>query len=597
MLNVSTEKHTFALEGGDERFEKRLNVVQLQEGLDLIEIKVSAKQAAEPPVLALSWNHPVSDIHGCWHASADRNKGFRADWMRKLRSNLAASAPAVSFFNLNGQNRLTFAYSDALNTVQFMAGVHEESGEFRCRIELFTEAAGPIADYEASLLVDTRDLPYYDSLRNVGEWWAAMPEYAAAPVPDTAKMPMYSTWYSMHQNMTAARIEAQCRIAKEMGMEAVIVDDGWQTGDMNRGYAYCGDWEAYEGKFADMRGHVNAVHRLGMKFLLWYSVPYIGRFSRAWDRFKDKILRFNERIGAGVLDPRYPDVREYIISKYEQAVREWKLDGFKLDFIDQFYRPDDSIVSSADGRDYESIPLAVDRLLTDSIGRLRRLDPDIMVEFRQPYVGPAMRKYGNLFRASDCPNDSLQNRIRTLDIRLLCGDTAAHADMIMWNEGEPAESAALQFINILFSVPQISVNLDRIPPEHAEMLKFWLGFWKKNRSVLLGGDLAPRNPELLYPVVQADGDGRSILATYHDELLRYRNVPHTGELTLINGRLREGLYLELEEDLGEAKIEMYDCRGRIVRTESVAMKRDVHRLAVPPAGLAHIQFARKENAK
>ena len=25
-------------------------------------------------------------------------------------------------------------------------------------------------------------------------------------------------------------------------MESIIVDDGWQTDDNNRGYAYCGDW-------------------------------------------------------------------------------------------------------------------------------------------------------------------------------------------------------------------------------------------------------------------------------------------------------------------------------------------------------------------
>lgn len=65
----------------------------------------------------------------------------------------------------------------------------------------------------------------------------------------------------------------------------------------------------------------------------------------------------------------------------------------------------------------------------------------------------------------------------------------------MWHSDEPAESAALQLFNVLFSVPQISVLLDRIPPEHVEMLRFWLGIWREHRDVLLDGELAPLHPE------------------------------------------------------------------------------------------------------
>ena len=36
------------------------------------------------------------------------------------------------------------------------------------------------------------------------------------------------------------------------------------------------------------------------------------------------------------LDPRYKKVREYLSNLYESAVKEWDLDGLKLDFIDSF---------------------------------------------------------------------------------------------------------------------------------------------------------------------------------------------------------------------------------------------------------------------
>ncbi|MBP1962335.1 glycoside hydrolase family 36 protein [Paenibacillus aceris] len=415
-----------------------------------------------------------------------------------------------------------------------------------------------------------------------------MPEYRPAYVPAAAKEPMYSTWYSMHQNVTNSRIEEQCLLAKKLGMEAVIVDDGWQTEDNRRGYAYCGDWETYEGKFPDMKKHVDAVHQLGMKFILWYSVPFIGKYSKVWDRFKDKILRFNENHGAAVLDPRYPDVREYIIHKYEEAVKEWGLDGFKLDFIDTFYSPEQQLPSTTEGKDYESIPAAVDRLLTDSIGRLKGLKSDMMIEFRQMYVGPAMRKYGNMFRASDCPNDSIQNRVRTLDIRLICGNTAAHADMIMWHPEEPVESAALQLINCLFSVPQVSVLLDKLPSDHLSMLAYWLAFWKENKELLLDGNIQPLNPELLYPLVRSVKGDKGIAVAYHEKIVPMDTA--VSQWIVVNGRREDGLYIEMS-CVAAAKIVITSCTGEIVEELSAQLTTGVHKLAVPASGVATLIFS------
>ena len=148
------------------------------------------------------------------------------------------------------------------------------------------------------------------------------------------------------------------------------------------------------------------------------------------------------------------------------------------------------------------------------MNRLRAIKPEIMIEFRQRYTGPAMRKYGNMFRAADCPYDAVSNRIRTIDVRLLAGNTAVHADMLMWHRDESVEVAALQFLNILFAVPQISVRLEVVPESHRAMLRFYLGFWREYRDVLLDGTLRAEHPELNYPVVSARSGSRSVVAVY-----------------------------------------------------------------------------------
>ncbi len=126
------------------------------------------------------------------------------------------------------------------------------------------------------------------------------------------------------------------------------------------------------------------------------------------------------------LDPRYPDVREFLISVYENAVSNWGIDGLKLDFIDSFENKDG--VPAKDGMDIPVLHTAVDKLMTDISTRLCGLKNDILIEFRQNYVGPNMRKYGNMLRVADCPADGLTNRVGCLDLRLTSGNTAVHSD-------------------------------------------------------------------------------------------------------------------------------------------------------------------------
>ena len=311
------------------------------------------------------------------------------------------------------------------------------------------------------------------------------------------------------RHMFENEIEEVLDTAAPLGFKAVIVDDGWQMEDSQRSYAYCGDWEVSPAKIKDMKAHVARVHAMGLKYYLWYSVPFVGVHSRAYETFKGKYFGSGDTV---VLDPRYPDVREYLISKYENAVKDWDLDGFKLDFIDSFRQPENEAADAAPGRDYVSVPQAVDRLMTDIKKRLQALKPNIAIEFRQSYVGPLMRKYGNMFRAADCANDTVINKIRTMDTRLCVGTSTVHSDMITWSREDTAESACLQFIATMFAVPQISVRPATLPEEHRLMMQNWIAFWESHRDTLLDAKLRLYSPELLYPIATAESETSIIAA-------------------------------------------------------------------------------------
>jgi alpha-galactosidase len=286
-----------------------------------------------------------------------------------------------------------------------------------------------------------------------------------------------------------------------------------------------------------------------------------------------------------VIDPRFPEMREYLIGLYERAVRAWDLDGLKLDFIDSFNLPKAMENELSGGRDYDSVPEAVDCLLTELLTSLRAIKPDFMVEFRQHYVGPLMRKYGNMFRACDCPDDSISNRVRTIDVRLLCGNTAAHADMVMWHPDEPVESAALQLVQTLFAVPQVSMLLDKLPERHLAMLTFWLKFWREHRDVLLDGHFTPLQPEALFPVVIATTAATRVVAVYGDVVVN-PGADAPAELLIVNGTLLSRVVLEIADDLGVRAVEVLNCCGEVVRRETLTLTPGLHALAIPACGVA-----------
>src|SRR5258708_13168090 len=155
-----------------------------------------------------------------------------------------------------------------------------------------------------------------------------------------------------------------------------------------------------------MKADVGRVHELGMKYLLWYAVPFVGIRSKAYDRFAGKLLGTIDALSAGVLDPRFPDVREHIVSTYEQAMRAWDLDGFKLDFIDSFAALSWGGQELAAGQDDLSLPETGDPPLAAVPARLEGIKPDVMIEVPPPFILPPVPTYAHTFSAPHFPYTS-----------------------------------------------------------------------------------------------------------------------------------------------------------------------------------------------
>ena len=548
-------------------------------------ICVTFDQPTVPQPITLTGYCPCCDIYSAWSPSTGFNPSLGYSWSkRRTSSRLASGAPIHVLLSQGDRNRLTFALSDAATPHEIASGVLEEDGTLECEIRLFTRPISAITSYEMILRIDTADRPFYESVAEVEEWWAEECGYPRAYVPEAAKLPLYSAWYSFHQRTIPEEIIAQCEMAKKMGMDVLIVDDGWQTDDGNRGYAFCGDWEVCPAKIPDMKAFVDAVHALDMKFVLWYSVPFVGTQSKMYKRFSDKVL--GQFHGQGdlqwtCLDPRYPDVRQALIDIYRNAMLDWGLDGFKLDFIDSFGLYSEASFAYDERRDTQSLEEGVDKLLDGITKTLRAINPEVLLEFRQSYIGPVIRKYGNMFRVADCPADPIKNRVMGVQLRYLLHGSAVHSDMLMWHYEDTPEAAAKEVIPTLITVPQISVLLDRIPESHRRMLENYLSFWRAHRDTLIGGALYAEGTDAHYSMVRAERE-RELIA------IAYLPVPLTvkkgyDHVVLINGSSANTLAVRFEKGTARMRWRILDCEGVLVE-EGVVMGDGIDDYDVPESG-------------
>lgn len=522
----------------------------------IYDVSYKSEEVSTPSKITVEFNMPYINAFSLWNSQCGLTRNVLPDWRPQhqvSRSRIVSGIPIQSVISQNGDNAFTISVNDAKTPIEISSGTEEFNGNCLCRVSFFTIPIGKINEYKSQIIIDTRKIPFYKAISDASEHMRGSEQF----VPNNARMPMYSTWYNYHQNINDDELIKECKAAYELGMRTIIVDDGWQTENNGGGYAYCGDWRVCKSKIKDMASFVSAVHDIGMQVMLWYSVPFIGKNSDIWEEFKGKYLDSEENEW-NCLDPRFPEVREYLAGLYEKAALEWKLDGFKLDFIDSFELTEYSDKTGI-GRDFESLEDAIDCLLCDVVLRLKKINPDVLIEFRQNYIGPVVTEYGNIIRVGDCALDAFINRVGVLDLRMTSGKAAVHSDMITWNNNDTNESVAKQLIAVLFGVPQISVRLDEITAEHYEVLKFWLNFWMENKEILLDGKQKIYNPEANYSMAEAELNNRKICVCYG------RNIVECSgdDFIVVNGTGEDFIVVRAN---GDFKYTILDCKGMCIES-------------------------------
>ena len=209
---------SFTISGGNKN--ALIKITEKREGdLLFLFVNMTLPEAQIPEKFSIAWKHSVKDCAFTWNPGMGDIHGLYFDWGKKIiKSRLASWMPLQQLISRNGKNSLTIAVSDVDTPIEIGTGVCEEDATMACEITFFTLPTSPRTEYSAVIRLDTRAIPYYDSIYDVTSWWENECGYKSAFIPEGAKEPVDSLWYSFHQNLDKEKIIKECELSSQLGM-------------------------------------------------------------------------------------------------------------------------------------------------------------------------------------------------------------------------------------------------------------------------------------------------------------------------------------------------------------------------------------------
>lgn len=415
---------------------------------------------------------PIRDIQSYWCGT--RGLSLPAGSL-KLNIEFVSSAtedfPYFAFFNLKGENRASVGLSELVRNVRCSAKMNQKQRSYDI---VFTVYDGePLEPFTV-----TADFRAGSWQRCVADWRNSL-DLPKPVFPEAAWQPVFCSWYVVHAAFDSTWVEKAAKAAAELGFGTFILDDGWCYDRWKRAspsevnwYAPLGDWQVSTAKLPDFAAHVKRVQACGIKYMLWVAPFMVGIDSDFYARYRDRLLP-DEFNGYRLLDTADPESSGEMLDKLEFLMKEYGLDGLKVDFLDEPTRRSDA------PRGHNIM-----RFVTELSRRIRAANPEAMIEFRQNYATPQMVALGTQFRAVDCPFDYLINFKRCCQIRLSIGDgVPVHADPAYWAEDELPVNIARHMIAMFAGVPMVSIDIDELSESEKKIVSYHLALYRENLPV------------------------------------------------------------------------------------------------------------------
>lgn len=578
--NFQIDAEKIELTGGTRPFKSDLEIERLSVDRYQVVFRLHASAPSIPPEFSLSFRFPKDKVNQLWNSQTWSNHSF---FSLPSYDRAAADFSIVSGLTLNDQNQITFTSDDRFDSRYISTFVQEENDTLVFGLGFF-EDNPPISqmqEYLVRILVDLRNIPFSEAVYDASKWRLNDLFQQAALKKQNEDYPVYSTWYPMHRNIPLENITRELDSLTTFGFKSILVDDGWRSlVKMKVDTMY----EYDENSLQTMHLFNEKRKEMGMKLYLWYSLPFTGGNPVITKKFAPRYLRYKTPMQIHVLDPRYPEIRNHLVSTYVNFYESWPSDGFWFDFLNEFYPNVPTIISEDLGRDFIDTQLAVDQLMQGMHERLQKLNPGIFMGKEFAPVGPDQTG-GQSFLAGFVGITSAPVvREKMVNNRLLYGRYTPFMEIVGVHPRDKSEEVARKFQAILFGNPHLSFFTTTLPEDTKETIRFWLDYWKENRKILMESEFEPMQVANQYPIIKAANEAKIIYGLYADYNL---SLPLVVEqpIDVINAKESSLISFVVNHDGSGYDYEMYNHMGQLVAQDHLKTKRkNTIEVEVPSGG-------------
>ena len=147
---------------------------------------------------------------------------------------------------------------------------------------------------------------------------------------------LINNWEATYFNFNEEKILQIARRAKELGVEMLVLDDGW-FGKRNTDNCSLGDWVVNPEKLpGGLNGLSDRLHDLGLKFGLWFEPEMISPDSDLYRAHPDWCLHVDGRAHVEmrnqlILDLSRKEVQDYIIESVSAVLESARIEYVKWD--------------------------------------------------------------------------------------------------------------------------------------------------------------------------------------------------------------------------------------------------------------------------
>ncbi|MDR1220900.1 MAG: alpha-galactosidase [Treponema sp.] len=454
----------------------------------------------------------VAGFHGV--KSAKGNSGHQQNPFLILKRPAAddSSGQALGFSLLYSGNFTASVEGDCYSSSRVQLGVNDETFSWKLEKGAFFDTPEAVLVYSENGLNHLSQVFHslYQRRLARGIW------------RDAERPVLLNNWEGTYFNFTEQKLLAMASVAKELGIELFVLDDGW-FGQRDNDTSSLGDWYADTRKLpSGIAGLAEKIITLGLQFGLWIEPEMISKNSRLFEQHPDWAIGVpgrprNEQRNQYVLDMSRQEIVDYIAKIISDVIASAPISYIKWD-MNRSITEAFSLALAPDRQSeffhryilgvydlYERLTTAFPHILFESCaGGGGRFDPGILAFAPQGWI-------------SD--NTDAVERLRIQSgASLVYPQSSWGSHVSAVPNHQTGRTTAISFRAMVAFFGDLGFELDptTLSPEEKKQIATYIEFYKRHRKTFQYGRffrLAAPDPAL-YTAWQASSEEESLVGFY-----------------------------------------------------------------------------------